>query len=79
MARRRCLLHGALGRAERCSDTECPFWETDGPADEPGCLLGRFLPAEDWTRELADRWLSIRLELEEKRSVITLMGHTAAD
>jgi hypothetical protein len=79
MARRRCLLYGAVGRAQRCDDADCPFWEIGGPVEEPGCVLARLLPAEDWTPELADRWLSLRLGIEEKRSVVTPMEHTAAD
>ena len=33
---------------------------------EPGCLLERFLPAEDWTPDLAAQWLRVRREAERR-------------
>lgn len=60
-----CSLQYTLGRTERCPESSrCPFWEGGGAVLEAGCLLERFLPPDDWTPELAHRWLTLRRSLE---------------
>jgi hypothetical protein len=64
MIERLCMLEYAAGRIEECPRNGCPLWEPGGAVLEAGCMLERFLPAEDWTPELAARWLRIRREAE---------------
>ena len=63
---RLCTLEQTLGRIEECPRGSCPFWERGGAVLEPGCLLERFLPAEDWTPELAAHWLRVRRAAERR-------------
>ena len=57
-----CSLEYAAGRLELC-DSSCVFWEHGGAVVDAGCLLERLLPREDWTPELAERWLYARRTL----------------
>ena len=66
MAGQVCILERALRRSELCPERRCPFWEEGGVVVEPGCLLGRLLPEDDWTPELAARWLSLRRRVTER-------------
>lgn len=60
-----CWLQDTLGRVERCPESgRCPFWEVGGAVLEAGCLLERFLSRDDWTPELAHRWVALRQSLE---------------
>lgn len=62
-----CTLEYALGRIEPCPrSSRCPFWEEGGAVLESGCMLERFLPAEDWTPELAAHWLRVRRAAERR-------------
>ena len=62
--RKLCSLQYALGRIEECPlSARCPFWEEGGAVLDAGCLLERMLPPEDWTPELAARWLRVRRSL----------------
>ena len=63
---RLCMLEYALGRVQECRRSSCPFWEPGGAVLEFGCLLERFLPAEDWTPELAAHWLRVRSAAEPR-------------
>lgn len=60
VAERLCVLQGTVGRTETCPRERCPFWEEGGAVIDAGCFLERVLPVEDWTPELAHRWLRIR-------------------
>lgn len=57
---RLCVLVDAAGRIEECPGEGCPFWEPGGAVLEVRCALERMLPREDWTAELAERWLRLR-------------------
>ncbi len=61
------MLEHTLGRVEECPRGGCPFWEPGGAVLEPGCQLERFLPAEDWTPELAAHWLRVRRAAKRRR------------
>ena len=65
---RSCALAAAAGSPEPCCSGECAYWEPGGAVLEGRCMLERFLPAADWTPDLAAAWLRLRGEL----------GHAAA-
>ncbi len=68
VSERICLLQYALSRVEACPRTSrCGFWEEGGAVLDEGCLLERILPSEDWTPELAARWLRVRRRVEQRR------------
>jgi hypothetical protein len=53
---RSCMLAQRAGTTRSCT-THCFFWGM--PAREEGCALERILPADDWPKELAQRWLRL--------------------
>lgn len=61
---RSCALVAAAGTREACRGDACAFWEPGGAALEGRCMLERFLPAPDWTPDLAAAWLRLRGEPE---------------
>ena len=65
MSGRTCILESARGNAEPCAERECPFWEQGGAVLDPGCFLERVLPGPDWTPELAERWVSLRVHISD--------------
>ena len=65
---RSCALAAAAASHEACRGDACAFWEPGGAVLEGRCMLERFLPAADWTPDLAAAWLRLRGEL----------GHAAA-
>ena len=76
------MLQDAVGRSEACPEAGCPFWEQGGAVLDGGCFLERILPFEDWTPELARRWLRVRAQLEGEADgwppFYLLGGRTAA-
>ena len=66
MAGQVCILEHALRRSAFCPQGRCPFWEEGSAVAEPGCVLGRLLPDDDWTPQLAARWLSVRRRIVEQ-------------
>lgn len=70
------MLQDVAGRSEACPGSRCPFWEPGGAVLDAGCFLERMLPREDWTPELAQRWLRTRARLagqEEVRRLFYLL------
>lgn len=64
---RRCSLQSAVGHVQPCPGSHCPFWDEGGAVLEGGCMLERMLPPEDWTPELAARWLALRRSIDRAR------------
>ena len=63
---RTCRLHLALGHAEACPGSACPFWEEGGIALPAGCELERL--GVDLARpDLAAYLLELRERLEAAR------------
>jgi hypothetical protein len=71
---RRCMLQDAVVRSEACPEAVCPFWEEGGAVLDGGCFLERILPFEDWTPELAQRWLRVRARLAAERSPAAVLS-----